>query len=275
MRPLNKPKVRVEDIYLECISSYTDIEFKEKLKNYLPEIVKADEEYNKLAKKSKFHKVNKGVNVTNLNRKDLENIYTNKLVGGNKEARAYYDEIKFSDARRICPLCGIGITNNLDHYLPKTKYPNLAVSPLNLVPTCSDCNKNKGDKVSLKEHERTIHPYYDDIDKHEWLSVKITKNLDVEYNVQKVPDWSEGKNKTVAFHFKILKLNELFSINAANELISNTSMFRSLKQKNGISHLKELLEELYKTNLNASKSSWKTSLYKCLSQNVELLARNL
>ncbi|UDW03778.1 hypothetical protein FHQ13_027355 (plasmid) [Bacillus cereus] len=48
----------------------------------------------------------------------------------------------------------------LDHYLPKSKYPILGLSFNNLIPSCSICNKLKGDKTDhLRLHH---HPYFDE-----------------------------------------------------------------------------------------------------------------
>ncbi|MES9796419.1 hypothetical protein ABWK47_12365 [Bacillus toyonensis] len=48
----------------------------------------------------------------------------------------------------------------LDHYLPKSKYPIFGLSFNNLIPSCSICNKLKGDKTDhLRLHH---HPYFDE-----------------------------------------------------------------------------------------------------------------
>lgn len=50
----------------------------------------------------------------------------------------------------------------LDHYYPKSKYPYLAVSFYNLIPSCSYCNNSKNDRDPFEQE--TIHPYFDDYD---------------------------------------------------------------------------------------------------------------
>lgn len=47
-----------------------------------------------------------------------------------------------------------------DHFLPKSKYPVTALCFYNLVPSCSECNKLKG------EGKIAIHPYEDSFDSH-------------------------------------------------------------------------------------------------------------
>ncbi len=62
-----------------------------------------------------------------------------------------------------CPACGEdGTPNTLDHYLPKEKYPEFAVTPANLFPMCDICQGAKGAKVLSQNQERLfVHPYFD------------------------------------------------------------------------------------------------------------------
>jgi len=47
--------------------------------------------------------------------------------------------------------------NQLDHYYPKSKYPYLALSILNLIPSCPTCNHIKGSR------ENHLYPYNEEI----------------------------------------------------------------------------------------------------------------
>lgn len=53
----------------------------------------------------------------------------------------------------VCPYCDgyRGAKPEVDHYYPKSKYPQLSCHPLNLVPVCDSCNSttNKGSKIPL------------------------------------------------------------------------------------------------------------------------------
>ena len=67
--------------------------------------------------------------------------------------RKYYDKIKAIPKYSKCPFCGVGIVSTLDHYLPKTKYPTYALTPVNLIACCADCNKNKKsfEKIAIEQ----------------------------------------------------------------------------------------------------------------------------
>jgi len=63
----------------------------------------------------------------------------------------------------ICPSCGSpAVTETLDHYLPKGKYPQFAVTPANLTPMCDPCQRRKGENTGDAVTPRFfIHPYFD------------------------------------------------------------------------------------------------------------------
>lgn len=97
----------------------------------------------------------------------------NKLVSGNKFWGAY-QLVQGLDIP-VCPYCNrsfISIVENeegktrpeLDHFYPKSKYPYLALSIYNLIPSCHICNSNfKGDNDFYKNPH--CHPYEDSLHK--------------------------------------------------------------------------------------------------------------
>lgn len=55
-----------------------------------------------------------------------------------------------------CPYCSINKPSQLDHFMDKSKYGQLATCRLNLVPLCGPCNRLKHDKP----YTGFMHPYY-------------------------------------------------------------------------------------------------------------------
>ncbi|MBO6062287.1 MAG: HNH endonuclease [Clostridia bacterium] len=73
---------------------------------------------------------------------------------------------------RICPYCGRAFTgavrrkngklirtDQLDHFLPKSKYPQLALSLWNLIPSCGACNNRKSDDCE----DEILYPYAEEM----------------------------------------------------------------------------------------------------------------
>jgi hypothetical protein len=72
-------------------------------------------------------------------------------------------EIRSADGLKSCPMCGSSQRGSVDHYLPRTKFPEFAILFENLVPACPSCNSDEKGAAYIGEHqpERFIHPYYD------------------------------------------------------------------------------------------------------------------
>jgi len=56
----------------------------------------------------------------------------------------------------ICPLCGIGPANTIDHFVPEGDYPEYCIHPRNLVPLCNDCNGPKRALLKTDTGERAL-----------------------------------------------------------------------------------------------------------------------
>lgn len=55
-----------------------------------------------------------------------------------------------------CPYCSINQPDTLDHYMPQSDFPAIAMCRLNLVPMCGDCNRKKRDFP----FSQFVHSYY-------------------------------------------------------------------------------------------------------------------
>lgn len=101
--------------------------------------------------------------------------------------RALYDTRRNSKPLRAirrradhpcCPMCGSGGRGHLDHFLPRTAYPEFSVFGLNLVPTCASCNSgSKGDTYQGNAPERFLHPYFDTLAAQAIWFVEISGDL--------------------------------------------------------------------------------------------------
>lgn len=97
-----------------------------------------------------------------INKKNtLMNLYPGKEGQAQKK---YIDELREmfkNDTYMLCPYCGRPIFDEIDHYLPKSKYPEFSFLSKNMVPSCSDCNGLKDNLIPEGSHEYFLHPYFD------------------------------------------------------------------------------------------------------------------
>lgn len=90
---------------------------------------------------------------------------------------------------KVCPYCNRMYTTTLfgecrirpdfDHFYPKSQYPYLAVSLFNMIPSCSMCNRKKGDTAEIYSKESSdnisiIYPYDESFnDPHRQISFRV------------------------------------------------------------------------------------------------------
>ncbi len=63
----------------------------------------------------------------------------------------------------ICPYCSTPESPfHVDHYLPRSDYPEFSVFTLNLIPACATCNSRyKGKKYLNDDKRKYLNPYFD------------------------------------------------------------------------------------------------------------------
>ena len=126
--------------------------------------------------------------------------------------------------RDTCTYCNRNYTLNLvdsrtraelDHWFPKDKYPLLALSFFNLIPSCHSCNHIKGSPninwdEALNEY---VHPYL--IEKNQ--NFKFSFDFNTSLNDYKV-EIEVVKNSKIEKTLKANKLKEIYSSNSNKEL---------------------------------------------------------
>ncbi|WP_055129236.1 HNH endonuclease [Pseudomonas mediterranea] len=60
-----------------------------------------------------------------------------------------------------CPMCGNSAVGTVEHYLPKTPFPEFSVFSWNLVPSCNSCNQKRGSKHVNGIRHKLLHPIFD------------------------------------------------------------------------------------------------------------------
>jgi 5-methylcytosine-specific restriction endonuclease McrA len=149
MRTLPKPTDDPEALFLRCVAGYIHPKtqaLRQRLCSAAAAIRAAAARYESAAQSTTLHQIPESDTVGGpgtATKSDMVNLYENKLTKVGSPGRALYDKLLSLPPRGICPLCGQGVVSTLDHHLPKSAFPALAVAPTNLVPSCSTCNLRK------------------------------------------------------------------------------------------------------------------------------------
>lgn len=136
----------------------------------IQDLINDEESY--CASGAQFYKLKEKDVVNHLSNQDAVSIYNGKFRDNCKDVL-----LKESEFQR-CPVCGGGYRLTLDHVLPKSKFTQFALTPINIVPLCRNCNSEKGSYVGFDYSSSSFNPYFEDFSNLEGviLGVSFTEN---------------------------------------------------------------------------------------------------
>lgn len=276
MKLIPCPAIGYVDVISGCVNSIESLELRGRLNEITLELVGASADYLDKAGRSVLHEVaifegdDDEVVLKRVTKKELKNLYTSHMVPSGKPARTFYDRIKLSAELGICPFCGFGHVNTLDHFLPKSKFPLISILPINLVPCCADCNKGKTSRVARRAEQLSLHPYFNDLRciTEQWIFANVEHSYPpvINYYVNPPGSWDRILAERVENHFNDYHLKSRFAVQAGNEL---GTLIHELKIDYDISGADGVRHSLVKKALASrmqERNSWKTAMYLALSQ---------
>lgn len=271
MRKLNKPAENPEEVYLKCISKIQNANLKNRLTACKNLVIEASQEFENKVSTLQLHTINRETIINgNVTAKEMEDIYTLRMARKDTPGRALYDKILAAPAHGICPLCSHRLATTLDHHLPKAQYPRLSVVPINLVPSCKDCNFLKLYNYPTIPEQETLNPYFENIQDDVWLDGKLIETTppSIKFFVSSPPHWSALLTDRVRFQFDKLLLNSLYSANAAVELVQINHQLKTLHNISGAKGVYNYLLECFESRTQANMNSWQTIMYRTIANNL-------
>lgn len=268
MWPIPPPAGSVEFVLSCCISNIRDPQRKEMFASAGPRLDTSERQFTDAARNNTLHLFPTSTSVGDIQGSEMVWLYDAKLAGAKSPGRYIYDEIKMAAPYGRCPLCGRGTVSSLDHHLPKSAYPDLAITPLNLVPCCQDCNKAKLNAVPLTADQETLHPYFDDLEEETWLQARIEESFPaaVVFFVSAPPSWSLTLGSRAINHFKVFHLGRIYASNAAEELSNLRGTLTELRRRLGAEGVKDHLRSLIESYRANRRNSWQSALYSAMAK---------
>lgn len=221
------------------------------------ELIKHQSIYEQYAKAKELFQCEPMDSVASVSKNIMKDLYDEDL----KYAENLRDDL-YALSPRVCPICekSWGYDDQtLDHILPKTKFPQFAITPLNLVVTCNVCNKKKNANYGKNINEGVMHPYFTCMDLAIMLEcvIKITHS-DIETTIQlknrdilleEGIDCSEESYQRLVFFFEQYKLGERYSILARQSLQNIIDMYTDYDLKTQFELIEDIIDENGKTQL--------------------------
>ncbi len=278
MRAMSLPIYSANDILSDCISGIDDEQLTANFNKIINALVLYAGNYDNLAQSSQLYTLppnledNDTIVTGELTKSDLKKLYSQYMVGQGKPARYYYDRLIAAAPGGKCPYCGFGHATTLDHYIPKSRYPEASVHPSNLVPSCKDCNTGKLSSYVTIEGKQVIHPYFDhnSLINTQWLFASVAQTspaASIVFFPNPPSNWPVALKQRVHSHFFDFNLGTRYAVEAAEELSSlNPTVERFGKY--GPHEVQAHLQDKANDEYSKFKNSWKTAMYQALATNV-------
>lgn len=275
MRAIDAPKYNAEEVYQTCINSIRDLDLRNRLNAVTAAISASADDYTQKAQTKQFFQIpplvsgNAEVVVGAVTKQELKDVYTQHMLGNGKPARDIYDDILDLAPLGKCPFCGVGVATTLDHYLPKSKFPTVSVLPINLVPSCKDCNTGKNADIATTAGEQCLHPYFDHqhFVTEQWLFSKVVQTYpaSIQFYAEPPQHWDAISNERVKSHFEDYNLATRYSIEVTTELAILKETLSQYMSLAGAELVKQHLNIVANSHQRLHQNSWHTALYQALS----------
>jgi 5-methylcytosine-specific restriction endonuclease McrA len=274
MRALTVPNYDAQTVYQACIDSIADGDLRARLNLATNDIVVSARDYEQRAQAKQLYTIppnncgNDEIALCAVTKSELKDVYSSHMVGRTKPARVIYDSLLSQAPLGRCPFCGCGHASTLDHYLPKTKYPQLSVLPLNLVPSCKDCNTGKSTAISTTAEGQSLHPYFDHqnfIDE-QWLYAEViqTTPATIRFFVEAPAHWDDISKARVQSHFNDFKLASRYSVEASNQLACLRGSLADYRELLGLDGVRQHLTIEAQSYARHHHNSWQTAMFQAL-----------
>lgn len=177
-----------------------------------------------------------------------------------------------------CPYCGFGEVKDLDHYLPRGTYGELAIYPRNLVPSCSPCNNAKRavyPGMPAAQGPGLIHAYFQPLPDEDFLHADTIFAADgtllVTFRIHN-PNMHPGLAAKLQFQLDRLKLNDRYRAQV-NKYLSEQRTAMLMLHAAGAAVFSEFLERSSAALIASyGRNDWRVALLRTLATNPNFCA---
>lgn len=268
MKKISEPNIS-ESIFAICANNVRDNDLREKLLNIEGVVKECEDKYREKLNNDEMHIVSEFEKSTweGVTGAELNDLYSKRLVKGKQSEQAYYNYIK-TNGGDSCPYCKVGKVSNVDHYLPKKKFPIFSVSQINLIPSCRDCNYEKKEYFGNTAENTLLHPYKDDVSSEMWINTDVyekNEGLIFTFKVTKPSGWDDVLCTRIQHHLDYLKLNDTYAVNAASEVQAFIPNVISVYKSSGLEEAKEYVVDALESQ-KGELNTWKRGMYRGLCE---------
>ena len=267
MRSLPPPIDTLDGVFQLCLEATADPDLKSRLNSIASNLTATGLDYHTNASAASLHLMPRLASVGAVTKFELKDLYEKHLSATKGGARAVYDRIRNAAPNNRCPLCGVGNVAHCDHHLPKARYPDLSILPINLIPACHFCNDKKRAKYPTSAEQQTFHPYYDGhLLNDSWVRAILNPGPPpvLVFDTNPPETWSPVDQQRVRRHFDVCKLAITFTTNANDELPILRDRLIMQANRGGLAAVQQFLNEERDLHM-IRPNSWQYATYRTLA----------
>ncbi|MDQ8012110.1 MAG: HNH endonuclease [Flavobacterium nitrogenifigens] len=174
-----------------------------------------------------------------------------------------------------CQNCTINEINSFDHIVPKDEFPEYAVNPKNLFPSCTKCNGHKSTVWRSSGESVFLNLYLDSLPQVQYLFCKpIIENelVTVSFVVENVKGIDNNLFKLISTHYSRLELPQRFRENSHDTIYELSKEIKKYKDKVPRGELIQTIKDsIVEDKDYYGFNFWKSIIKEALIENEEYL----
>lgn len=269
MWKISKPTITALDSFDTCRAGVTDPVLTQALESARPRIRAAERAYDAAALAGTAHLIPSATRVGTVTKTQMADLYDRHMARAKSRGRVNYDKLMLAAVNDTCPFCGHLPVSTLDHTLPKKQHPALAVTPINLIPCCKDCNHSKGTSLPTTANTQWMNAYYDDVTADRWLYAEIVPSSPpgAKFFVDPAAGWDPVTTARVNNHFDELELAKLYASQAGRSLQNTRAALRKIYAAAGAVGVSDDLQLRAESIAEVTVNSWEGALFEAAAAN--------
>lgn len=175
----------------------------------------------------------------------------------------------FATTGKLCFLCG-GKAGEIDHYLPRSSFPEFSILALNLLPACRYCNNKKRSRYQKSGERLYFHPHFMRLPQKAFITVEVVIDATVRviYDIDRT---SQGDSyEVLRRQFDDLSLAERYREDAIDYIVEQLGAFYAYLNAGGATALKSYLQtEADSVAGTRGRNHWRAALLQSLANSDE------
>ena len=177
------------------------------------------------------------------------------------------DSLPKADAD-LCPYCSLDTNPDLDHFLPKARFPEFSLHARNLIPICTTCNRKKLNAFLMKPggHRLLLHHSAEPSNNALVLKADLRferETIVVSYCIDVSSQLSAPERQRAEWQFARLALGDRYSRRAHSFLASFKASIAGRPQNVVERTLKSKIKD---SDIGEPVNGWRPALYRAIAR---------